>query len=272
MALETVAGLVRSRLLANVPGLAHGFTTRHLGSMAGSIHPCGEQAKNRAALERLIGMPTAKPSQVHGNDVALVKDGQVRRLRDGVSVSLEMAGNLEADGLLTRERGIALAVAVADCVPVLLLTPDGWVGVAHAGWEGTTRGVVATLVGELVRQGARYGGREWRAVIGPSIGPCCYDIGPERAETVRSRLGRRADRLLLPRAERFSFDLWLAVRLELRDAGIDAVDEMDVCTKHSVTSFFSHRGEQARAGRGFAFIGWEGPPLERAGREEGRQR
>ena len=254
MTVVETAQLVRSSLLDAVPGLVHGFTTRHLGSLAGSVFPAEQQERNRGELARLVGLQLVKPSQVHGSDVVLVADGRVTRLRDGESRPLERTRELEADALITRQRDVALAVAVADCVPVLVVA-GRWIGVAHAGWEGTTRNVVGALAAALVKAGAAPADG-WHAAIGPSIGPCCYEIDPSRAATVRERLGRRADRVLYPRAARFRLDLWLAVRLQLADAGVEAVDSMDVCTKDQVARFFSHRGEQGKAGRGFAFIGW----------------
>ena len=248
-------GIVRSSLLDAVPGLVHGFTTRELGSMAGSLSGAEEQERNRAALERTIGLPIVKASQVHGNDVVLLASGRATRVRDGESRPVEHASELEADALISRERGLALAVAVADCVPVLAVTPDGWIGIAHAGWEGTTRDVVGLMTAAIAEQGAARS--DWRIAIGPSIGPCCYEIDAARATEVRERLGRRADRVLRPRGDRYDLDLWLAIRLRLRDAGMDVVDSLDVCAKDEVARFFSHRGEQRRAGRGLAFIGWQ---------------
>lgn len=244
------SGIVRSSLLAAVPGVVHGFTTRGLGSMAGSLHPAAEQERNRRSLEREVGLALVKPSQVHGADVVRVENGRAVRLSDGEARPLERVRELEADAIITRERGLALSVAVADCVPVLVVSGD-WIGAAHAGWEGATRGVVRALAASL---GEARGER--RAAIGPSIGPCCYDIDASRAALVRERLGRRAARILHERGDRAQLDLWLAVRLELADAGFDAVDSLDLCTRDEVARFFSHRGERGAAGRGLAFIGW----------------
>lgn len=243
--------VVRSALLDGVPGLAHGFTTRALGSMAGSLYPSGEQARNRAALARAIGMRIVKTSQVHESDVALVEADRVTRLRDGAVATPSDRTPLEADALVTRDIGLALAVAVADCVPVLVATREGWLGLAHAGWEGTARRVVAALCAALTARGADL--RRARAALGPSIGPCCYAIDAERAEVVRAAIGG-AD--LCAEGERFVLDLWSANRRQLTDAGVGEVDVAGVCTRDAVERFFSHRGERGRAGRGLAFIGW----------------
>ncbi len=243
-------GIVRSRLLDAVPGLAHGFTTRELGSMAGSVYAAEEQGRNRAVLERAIGLRLVKPRQVHGNDVVLVERDRVTRLRDARAVALDCARELEADALITQERGLALSVAVADCVPVLVVAGE-WIGVAHAGWEGTAKRVTRALCAALASCGADLRGA--RAAIGPSIGPCCYDIDQARADHVRAALGREAERVLIARGDRITLDLWLANRLQLP---LQVVDAMDRCVKDEVARFFSHRGERGGAGRGLAFIGW----------------
>ena len=246
--------IVRSQLLSAVPGLVHGFTTRELGSMAGQVFSAGEQRRNRIELERLIGMPLVKCSQVHSADVVLVESGVATRLRDGAEEQVSDGMALEADALITREPGYALSVAVADCVPVLVVVGD-WIGIAHAGWEGATRGVVSHLVDALRKQGAR--GRV-RAAIGPSIGPCCYEIDAARAQVVRERLGREADQVLAAHGgARFALDLWRSARIQLKQGVIDTLRR---CTKDEVARFFSHRGEHGAAGRALAFIGWAGAP------------
>lgn len=241
-------GLVTSRLLSEVPGLVQGFTTRALGSMAGSVYPRHEQARNRAALERAIGMVTVKPSQVHGSSILTLDEAE-----PGAEAGRELAAAVARsahDGLVTSARGVALAVAVADCVPVLVVA-GAVVGIAHAGWQGTSRGVVRELVARLAAEGGTLG--RARAVIGPSIGPCCYVIDAARARTVRERVGA-AD--LHPSGDGFVFDLWSANRRQLAAAGVREIEVMERCTRDEAATFFSHRGEAGRAGRGLAFVGW----------------
>lgn len=245
------AGVVRSPLLDGIAGLVHGFTTRELGSMAGAMYAPAEQARHRSRLSDRIGVPLVKVWQVAGADVALVAGGRALRLRDGASAPASDGTPLQADALLTRERGIALAVAAADCVPVAIVTPDGWLGLAHAGWEGTARGVVRALCAALAERSASLGFA--RAAIGPSIGPCCYTIDRERAAVVRERIGEDD---LREREGAFAFDLWRANRRQLEAAGISWIDVSGSCTQDEATRFFSHRGERGKAGRALAFLGW----------------
>lgn len=243
--------VLTSPLLAEVGGLVHGFTTRALGSLAGSLHPSAEQARQRRLLAERLGLGLVRVRQVASADAVLVEGERATRLADGRGAALGDPTDLEADALLTRERGVALAVAVADCVPVLIATPDGWVTIAHAGWEGTARRLTAAVCDALAARGADL--RCARAALGPSIGPCCYTIDRVRAEQVRARLGA-AD--LLERDGQVVFDLWWANRRQLEDAGVGRVELSGICTRDEVARFFSHRGERGRAGRGLAFIGW----------------
>lgn len=243
--------MVRSPLLAGVPGVAHGFTTRALGSMAGTVHPRGEQQQNRRSLERAVGMTLVRVKQVAGSDIALVVNGTAERVRDRRSVTAGDPSDLDADAIMSLERGVALAVAVADCVPVLIATEEGWLGVAHAGWAGTARGVVTALCGELARRGADLA--RARSAVGPAIGPCCYTLGADRAAEIRAssaarHLKERGDGLV-------SFDLWAANAAQLEAAGVPDIDIAGVCTADHVGRFYSHRGEAGAAGRNLAFIG-----------------
>lgn len=247
--------IVRSPLLSDVRGLVHGFTTRALGSMAGQIYPREEQARNRAALAARIGMPLVKASQVHSTDVVLVASGSATRLRDGAREAASDAMRLEADALITRERGIALAVAVADCAPILLVTSDGWIGVAHAGWEGTTKGVVQAMREAIGELGGRV--RDARAAVGPAIGVCCYQIDAERARVIRARLGGTGSLIERVADGHLAFDIAGEVAAQLGEAGVTRIEDLHRCTRDEAETFFSHRGEGGRAGRAFAFIGWE---------------
>ena len=80
----------------------------------------------------------------------------------------------DADALVTREVGLPLAVRTADCVPVVIHS-DTSVAVVHAGWRGLAAGIVEQALEAL----AQDGGSPHRAAVGPSIGPCCYEVGPE---------------------------------------------------------------------------------------------
>lgn len=134
----------------------------------------------------------------------------------------------EADALFTRHPGVALTVGTADCFPVILVS-EGAVGVAHAGWRGVEAGVVTELRSRM----AAVGFDVVRAVIGPGIGPCCFEVGPEVAERFP---GRTAETTWSTE----SVDLASAVRAQLE--GVEVLD-MDACTHHD-ERFHSHRRDR----------------------------
>ena len=127
------------------------------------------------------------------------------------------------DGLWTDEPGVPLLALTADCLPVALARQDRpGLAVLHVGWRG--------LLAGIVEEGLRVLGGRVRAAVGPAIGPCCYEVGPEVAD----RFGRD---LLRDRR----LDLWSTAERRLRDAGCGSVERLDVCTHCNPDLFFSYR-------------------------------
>jgi YfiH family protein len=142
------------------------------------------------------------------------------------------------DGLWSDEPGRAMLLLTADCMPIALVRTEGdspAVGILHAGWRGLLAGIVAAGVRAL-------GARSVAAAIGPSIGPCCYEVGEEVATPFREAFGDDVvvgDKL----------DLWTSAERALRAAGVDRVDRTDLCTSCHADRFFSHRRDHGRTGR-----------------------
>lgn len=133
------------------------------------------------------------------------------------------------DGLWTEERDLALLAMSADCLPIALARVDhGRPGVAvlHAGRRGLLAGIVAAGVQAL--------GGHVQAAIGPAIGPCCYEVGPEVAEPFATAFGPD---VLHGR----NLDLWTAAERALLAAGVEEVERVDLCTSCNPELFFSHR-------------------------------
>lgn len=236
-----VDGLHRSPALTAL-GLVAGFTTRADGSLAGSVFPEEEQARARERLARRLGFPEiVRVRQVHGDRVVRAPHGQHPWP--------------EADALWTDRPGVLLGVAAADCVPVLVASPDGPLGAAHAGWEGTSRRVAQALVAALASAGARV--QELVATLGPAIGPCCYTIDEARAATIRERLGADAADALRPQDGGIVFDLWGANATQLADAGVRAIERSGLCTRCGGADLWSYRsrGERGPQGTALAVLG-----------------
>jgi hypothetical protein len=142
----------------------------------------------------------------------------VRRAVPGAPVEV-------ADGLWSDELGVPLLALTADCVPIAIVATTGKPAIAavHAGWRGLAGGVVEAGVAAL-------DGAETVAVIGPAIGPCCYEVGPEVSEAFDDDL--TSGRML---------DLWTAAERALRRAGVSSVERLDLCTRCHPELFFSYR-------------------------------
>ncbi len=153
----------------------------------------------------------------------------------GSLVRRAQAGNRgeHADGLWADERGVPMLVMTADCLPVAVARMNGGtpaLAVLHVGWRGLLDGVIANGVEAL-------GGR-LAAAIGPGIGPCCYEVGPEVAEHFEADLLSGSN-----------LDLWTAAERALRAAGVGEVERTDLCTACNPDLFFSHRRDQGTTGR-----------------------
>jgi len=170
--------------------------------------------------------------QVHGAEVAVVDAATPR--------GAELRG---VDALVTASVDTPLVVLVADCLPVLLLG-EGTVAAVHAGWRGLAAGVAGATVATMLALGER--ADTIAAAIGPAIGPCCYEVGPEVVEAVTSRSSSAV-------ATRTSWgtpsvDLRAAVVAQLEELGVRSFAGPTTCTRCHAESYFSHRADP-RAGR-----------------------
>jgi hypothetical protein len=155
----------------------------------------------------------------------------------------------ETDGMVTACPDVALGVVVADCVPVLLYDPcNHAVGLLHAGWRGTVGGIARVGVDAMRDE---FGSRpeELMVGLGPSIGPCCYEVGLDVIDAWHQAGVSNASRAVFRDAESYHFDLWGANRLMLLDAGVERrnIEVAAICTRCEHNRFFSYRA--ARAGQ-----------------------
>ncbi|HRC62506.1 MAG TPA: polyphenol oxidase family protein [Dehalococcoidia bacterium] len=233
---ELEGGLLRSPLLSSM-GLVAGFTTRAFGSMGDTTTPREVQQRNRSDVATLLGFGgVARAKQVHGDEVVQVTDVP--------------AAWPEADAMWAARRGLLLGVVAADCVPVLVASEDGDVlGVAHAGWRGTSLAIASRLVEAMTVSG----GGTVVAALGPSIGPCCYTIDDERARLIAERLGPGNEDLVAGGR----FDLWAANARQLLAAGVTSVEVSGICTRCGSADVWSYRGRDSHPEYGtcMAFLG-----------------
>ncbi|MGH2619938.1 MAG: peptidoglycan editing factor PgeF [Anaerolineales bacterium] len=232
------------------PALRHAILTRRGGS---SPHPwtslnlggtIGDQPERvRANLSQ--AMAAADSSTASLAQVWQVHSADVIR----ADAPNEGVGPVKADGMVTAQPGVSLLMRFADCVPILVFDPIRIaIGVAHAGWLGTVRGVSIQLVSSMVRE---FGSRpeDLIAGLGPSIGPDHYPVGSEVAAQVEAAFGARSSELLVPRDGQVFFDLWGANRWQLESTGIRSVELAGICTACHLEDWYSHRGERGQTGR-----------------------
>ncbi len=232
--------MIRSSALQVVPGVVHGFTTRTTPVPAPP--PMASAPSQLGPVLAALGAPgadVAMLNQVHG---AVVLEARLEGPLWPVGVG---------DALVCAAPGLVVYVRVADCVPVLVAGPRG-VAAIHAGWRGSAEGVVRAAVERLVELSG-HEPRELTAAVGPSIGPCCYEVGPE----VVAALSRQAPPsvFLHERAgRRPTVDVAAAAEHVLRTVGVATIERLPGCTRCD-GGFHSFRRDGASAGRQAALIG-----------------
>ncbi|MBN1484163.1 MAG: peptidoglycan editing factor PgeF [Chloroflexia bacterium] len=225
-------------------GLLHAISDREVGS----VYPAQAGGRQRLAKQLGLGLGAFVPTrQVHSDRVLEVPGPAYESLADEVGV----------DGLVTAVPGLVLLGYFADCVPLLAYDPQQRaVGLAHAGWRGTLQGIAGRLVQQMVRS---FGTRpaDLVAGIGPSIGPCCYEVGPEVIEGLHRQLPQPETLLRPSRPGHAYLDLWAANRQALLRAGLSPqrIEVAGLCTACHVERFFSYRREGRLNGLFGAVIG-----------------
>ncbi len=166
-----------------------------------------------------------------------------------------------ADALVTNTPGVTLVIHTADCVPIFLLDPEHRaVGLAHAGWRGTALRIGKAAVMTMERE---FGSRPEKllAGIGPSIGPCCFEVDPPVRDVFASMKEIGPEGFIRGGVgEKSYIDLWEANRRILESAGVPekSITEAGICTKCHADRFFSHRAAGEKRGGLSAFLGIAG--------------
>ncbi len=260
---RTVGGL--PLLIGGLPGGVHvAFTTRH-GGVSGGAHatlnlglhtsdPQPAVAENRRRLAAALGevaggasVELVTPRQEHG--LRVIGASEYRALAGGGPFSARPG----CDGLTLRpavDAGLAPLLLFADCVPVVLASEVD-VAVVHAGWRGLLGGVIQQAARSMIAPPGL-------ALIGPSIGPCCYQVSVELAEGFERRYGAGV-------AEEGSsgtgrrLDLWEVASRALEEVEVprQRVTNPRLCTSCLPELFFSHRRDGPQTGR-HAAVAWAG--------------
>ena len=209
-----------------VPGIA--FTTRQAGNLRGSSGGDAAQvAANRRAVSAALGIPAiwTTARQVHGREVLCAGE--------------RAAEAPAADAILVRGPNLPVAVLVADCVPIAL-AGAGVAAAIHAGWRGLCAGVIEAAVARAHPDGDAADTGGLSAWIGPCIGPCCFEVGPEvPAHFAAGHPG--APDCSVQVGSSLHFDLRRASAAVLEACGVTVAGEFDVPCTRCDPRFFSHR-------------------------------
>lgn len=188
---------------------------------------------------------------------ALSPSGRLHLLRQVHGSTVHTApwdGTPEGDAAVAADVGVLLGIETADCLPVLLVDPvRRAVGAAHAGWRGTVARVAPAAVAAMAAAGSRPS--DLLAALGPSIGACCYEVGPD----VEAAFGPEGASFFRPgrHGARPHLDVRAANRAQLLAAGLraDRIHDVSDCT-YCTPGYFSYRRDGKGAGRMINFIGW----------------
>jgi YfiH family protein len=217
--------------LEAIPGLVHGFEQR--------LGPAGWE--DRDDTRRRVA-------------TALEGYGRLHLLRQVHGCRVEAApweGRPEADAAVAVAPGLLLGIETADCQPILLVDPVAQrVAAAHAGWRGTAGGVARKAVAALMARGSK--AADIVAALGPSIGVCCYEVGPELRASFADEFFRPGPR------DKPHLDVRGANVRQLEEAGIAPghVHHVADCTMCRADLYHSYRRDGKGAGRMISFVGF----------------
>jgi YfiH family protein len=246
--------------LKDCAGITHFVSTRHGGVSDGAFASLnlglGTQDRplivlqNRQILADAVGIPQqffVLANQVHGTNVEIISND-----RRGAGAFSRHNAIVSCDAMITNEPEICLFVMAADCVPLLFFDKVKLViGAAHAGWRGTVKKMAANTIHKMQEH---YGcsPKDIYVGIGPSIGPCCYNVGGEVIEEVLKTFGTTEGLINFENPNSAPiFDLWSANKLQLTQAGVpeENIEIAGVCTQCHHDDFFSSRYGKGVTGR-----------------------
>jgi polyphenol oxidase len=241
-------GLVKHGFSTRLGGVSqHPFTSLNLGLHTGDDLPAVQENRRLYCDVFALDVNQAVTAdQVHGEAIAVITKTDCGRGALVYETAIP-----KTDALITNVLHVPIMMFYADCVPVYFLDPvNQAIGIAHAGWKGTV-----ALIGQktLTMMAQTFGTKPETCLvgIGPSIGPCCYEVDQFVYDKVQASFPY-ADELLVPtQPGKWRLDLWTANRHQLEDIGVDAKNIVvaKVCTSCNTHMYFSYRSENGKTGR-----------------------
>jgi hypothetical protein len=250
---------ITSNILAQYDSITHAFLTRIGGVSSGSFSSLnfnnneGENHlnidRNRAIVGKFLGFnpdSLITTNQVHRDNILII-DSPPEVFQD----QFTDAKKASADAILTNQKGVVIGILTADCLPIILVDPVKRVaGIVHAGWRGTAKGICQNAIKSL-SDNFESKPEDILAALGPSIGPCCYEVGIDVVDHLASMASRTNEILLEVEKDRWKLDLRKANLNQLVECKVakKSISVSDLCTSCNTDLFFSHRKEGNRTGR-----------------------
>ncbi|MDD3640734.1 MAG: peptidoglycan editing factor PgeF [Atribacterota bacterium] len=246
--------------LSKQNNLLHFVTSRHGGCSQPPFHSLNlafhvgddenNVLKNRLELANYLDIPISNftiSNQVHGNHVAIIDKS--KKSSGSIDISTAIKDN---DAMITQYADICLLIFVADCVPVFLYdNKKKIIGLVHAGWKGTVDLITQKTV-NLMRSYFGSSSQDIMCAIGPSIGPCCYQVGPEVIKRAKKSF-QNVEYLIQNISEdgKGYFNLWEANKRQLLNCQIpeENIEIAGSCTCCNSDTFFSSRKDKGHTGR-----------------------
>ena len=237
----------------------HGFSTRRGGVSAAPFASLNlglhtgdavtDVQENRRRYCAAFGLDAAKAvtaEQIHGDSIVVVTARECGR-----GALLYETAIPQTDALITNIPDLPLLMFYADCVPVYFLDPEHKaIGMAHAGWKGTVAQIASKTLKLLTKQ---FGTRpqDCLVAVGPSIGPCCYEIDQFVHDKIHAAFTQPEELLQKTSTGKWKLDLWAANRQQLEGIGVPAQNIVvaGVCTSCNTHMYFSYRAEHGKTGR-----------------------
>ncbi len=249
--------------LNDIPFVKHGFSTK-IGGISNGIYDSlnlgfkngdtktniTENIKRFTNAVGLDYMNLVISDQTHGNNIKVIRSGDKGkgffRERDYSNI----------DGLVTNIKGIPLMTMFADCVPIFMVdTVKQVIAVSHAGWKGTKLKIGKKTVHSMIHE---YGSnpKDIIAVIGPSIGKCCYEVDKKVVDEFNKNFNNTSEFISAKEKSKYKLNLWNANKIALKEAGLIDKNIMisNLCTSCNSDLFFSYRKEKGQTGRMGAII------------------
>jgi YfiH family protein len=235
-------------------GLFHGVFTRQ-----GGVSPAPWDSLN------LGGTVGDNPENVNENLTRLLSASgfsanqlvQVKQIHSSTVVVATQAADVlaEGDAIITDRKRLFLLMRFADCVPILFYdAAHQAIGIAHAGWKGTLKGVVSEVV-RAMHVNFNTDPEQLKVGIGPSIGPDHYQIGDDVIAMTEQAFPDDYEAILNQEAQGVRLDLWKANQIHLLKMGVKEIEIAGICTGCDLSRWYSHRLEKGTTGRFAAGIG-----------------